>query len=112
MDAPQTQTFTPNIDDAFRRLDRVMATGIREITFASLAKGQVDPQVAQDAADRMVRSAAEAYKKVLQDGRSQQDTAQTLARILAELTVSSTSIWVLAQHTAITSMAEKKEQGK
>lgn len=107
----QTQVFPPVVEDAFRHLDRVMAGGIREIAFASLTKGEVDPKVAQEASDRMVRRATDAYKKVLDDCRGTQDTAKTLARLMAELTVSSTAIWVVAQHTAIAYMDKETKKG-
>lgn len=107
-DSPQrTQGFGPVAEDAFRHLDLVMASGIREIAFASLAKGEVEPEVAEQASDRMVRRATATYKKILEDGHDQQQTAMTLARLMAELTVSSTTVWVAAQHGAIRYMEEQ-----
>lgn len=107
----QTQVFPPVVEDAFRHLNRVMAGGIREIAFASLNKGQVEPEVAKEASERMVRRATNAYKKVLEDCQGTQDTAKTLARLMAELTVSSTAIWVVAQHTAINYMDQENKRG-
>jgi hypothetical protein len=101
MEQPQTQVFDPKTENAYRRLDSAMTDAITEMTRASLNKGSVDLDVAKAATDRLVRRATGAYKDVLESGDAKAQ-AKVLARILAELTVSSTSTWVVATHAGIT----------
>ncbi|MEG3615567.1 hypothetical protein [Isoptericola haloaureus] len=96
----QTQTFTTEVETAYRELSYLAARQIREITFASLNEGTIDPKEAKKAANKAVPRATKAFQQIL-DNTPKADQAKTLARILAELTVSETETWVVATHTAI-----------
>jgi hypothetical protein len=102
MEQPQTQVFEQKTENAYRRLDAAMSEAITEMTLASLTKGSVDLDVAKAATERLIRRATGAYKDVLVESGNANAQAKLLARILAELTISSTSTWVVAAHTGIT----------
>lgn len=101
METPQTQHFDPRTENAFRRLDSAMSNAISDMTLASLSKGTVDPDAAKAATERLIRRATRAYKDVLESHDSEAQ-AKMLARILAELAVSSTSMWVVSVHAGLT----------
>lgn len=101
METPQTQNFDPTIQNAFDRLDSALSDAIVDMTLASLNKGTVDPDVAKAATERLIRRATRAYKDVL-ESEDTEAKAKVLARILAELAVSSTSMWVVSVHGGMT----------
>jgi hypothetical protein len=103
MEQPQTQVFDPKTENAYRRLDSAMTEAISEMTLDALTRGTVDPDVAEAATNRLIHRATGAYRDVLESGDSNAPAkAKVLAQILAELTVSSTSMWVVATHSALT----------
>ncbi|MFE5334838.1 hypothetical protein ACFQ8E_02895 [Isoptericola sp. NPDC056573] len=108
MSTHQTRTFTDEVNAAFIHLDEIMSSAVREITFASLNSGVIDRDAAQHASDRIVRRAEKAYERILADVPAHL-AARQLAAVLAELTVSTTTTWVVATHVAISSARKDDE---
>ncbi|SKC77689.1 hypothetical protein [Krasilnikoviella flava] len=109
MSTHQTRTFTDEVNAAFIHLDEIMSSAVREITFASLNSGVIDRDVAKAASDRVVKRAQKVYERILTDVPPHL-AARQLAAVLAELTISTTTTWVVATHTAINSAKKDDDE--
>lgn len=107
MQIPRTQVFDSATEQAYERLDGLLTNAARDMAFTGLNTGAVDPQAAKKVADRVARRAAETYQHLLAAGDAER-TAKTLAKLLTELTVSSTAMWVAATHAAVNGATEAR----